>query len=412
MKRNAIETEQTMKENTGWKNNKRGHLLPRIHGMILAACVAVLAVFPRGQAAAAQSEQGPELYCAKLKNFVVPLKVLETTRSNPKKMKHAELFVEVSINGVTCWRSPGIEFQEGTRQEHFVFPDDTMFPLWWQLGNDVFVQVKMAPNKALAKAGKGGIGASIGGGVGGVVGGVTGGVIAGTAAAAGSSVLASSFAGAAAGTAAGPAGWIAGAAIGAGIGIAGGALLGGGTGALLPVKGERVVVSFVLPSDRFALNGTLETKVDPSSDDLLLSGKATMEWQGLLLKNTVPGGSLYPKKTYVVRARATCLSDQAEGFKTGAEYYLRLKAPGLDAPAELGLGKLSANTVLPLGYALVLKNSDGGSSIEIRRKKVGRDVLVFRAASEKADGRDWVFCGKHEDSNGSFVEFETLSLEE
>lgn len=354
----------------------------------VASMVAI--VLSGGMTAMAEDTTPAELYYVQLKSVVIPNRLLSSVINEKGKraaLADSRLYVEVSKNGAIYWRSPALEAKSEGHQEQFDFPQDkleTSFALMWKTNDNILVQVMVAENKALAKAMPAGF-----------VG--VGGALAGAAVGA---------AGAAACT--GGLGAPAGAVIGAIVGAVGG----GGAGFLLtPVKGAREIVSFSLPTTDFGLNGTLEKNVE-SADDMLLSGQAKIIWEGWQRQDKVASGDLDLQKKYVVRLRGVHLSDKARKYAADGDYYMLISLFGEEKPIELDLGKLPANAEIAFEKTVVLKNLGGDSAVEIRRKRIGHDDLVFRAAQGATNGKSWVFCGKAEDDNGSFVEFDTFPTEQ
>ena len=193
----------------------------------------------------------------------------------------------------------------------------------------------------------------------------------------------------------------AGALIGAAIGFFGGA----GIGAVIPVEGARTVISFILPSDEFGLDGELGKKIVFSTGDI---GKASVSLDGRQRRDALAQNGLELQKKYVVRLRSVCLSSKAPKFKEGAEYYMLVTLYGEEKPLRIDLPRIPKDAIVPLEDILVLKNCGGESAIEIRRKNIGKDVLVFKAKQGMTNGTSWVFIGKSSDDNGSFVEFDTF----
>lgn len=338
---------------------------------------------------AEQSTAPAELYHVQLKNVTVPrsllLKVLNE-KGSKAMLVDSMLYVEVSKNGDTLYRSPAFAVEKDGKQEQFNFQQDnseTSFALMWKPSDEVFVSVKVAEKRALVKAstaGAGGLaGAAAGAGIGAVCAAPAGGI-----------------------------GAPVGALIGAGIGFFGGA----GLGSLVPVAGEREVVSFIAPTNEFGLDGKLEKDVGSSVDDVLIGGKASILLKGALRRDAVAQNGLKLQKKYVVRIRNFRISSKAKKFKEGAEYYMLLSLFGEEKPRKIDLPPIQSDIEVPMEIFFVSKNVGGASSVEIRRKSLGRDPLIFKASQGATNGNSWVFIGKSSDDNGSFVEFETFPVEE
>lgn len=331
-----------------------------------------------------------ELYSVQLKNVVVPRKLLSSVvsaKGTQAALADSRLYVEVVRNGEICWRSPLKTVDEDGTQERFDFPQnlrETSFAIMWKPGDDLSVQVKVAENKALVKATTTGAGAGAGAGIGALIGGVAAGAFTGGLGA--------------------PAGALIGAAIGGGAGA--------GIGAVVPAVGAREVVSFPVQGSSFGLDGVLEKDI-ATSDNLLLSGVAKVEFVGKQRKDTIPTGKLELQKKYVVRLRKVFISGKASEYESGAKYYMVLTLFGEDKPFEVDLGNIDQDTTIPFENTFVFKNIGGTSAVEIRRRRWWRgDAVVFKARQGQTGGTSWIFCGKAEDDAGSFVEFETFPAED
>lgn len=339
---------------------------------------------------AEQSAAPAELYHVQLKNVTVPrsllLKVLNE-KGSKAVLVDTRLYVEVSRNGTAIYRSPALVVEKEGKQEQFNFPQDnreTSFALMWKPSDEVFISVKVAENKALVKASTAGAGG-----------------LAGAAAGAGIGAVG-------AGVCSGGLGAPAGALIGAAIGFFGG----GAIGAAVPVAGAREVVSFAATSNKFGLDGELEKDVGSSDDDVLIRGKASILLKGGQRQDSVVQNGLQLQKKYVVRLRSVSISGKAPKFKENAEYYMLLSLFGEEKPRKIDLPPIQSDIEVPMEIFFVLKNVGGASSVEIRRKSLGRDPLIFRASQGSTNGSSWVFIGKPSDDIGSFVEFETFPIEE
>lgn len=324
-----------------------------------------------------------ELFHVQLKDVVIPEELLKTAlekKGHQAMLVNSQLYVEVSRTGEVIWRSPAIEVKSGDEKEQFEFQQDrpdTSFALMWKPGDRIVVSVKVAEKEAFVKASTTGAGGAAG-------------------ALAGAGIGA---AGAAAFT--GGLGAPAGALIGAAIGFFGGA----GIGAVIPVEGARTVISFILPSDEFGLDGELGKKIVFSTGDI---GKASVSLDGRQRRDALAQNGLELQKKYVVRLRSVCLSSKAPKFKEGAEYYMLVTLYGEEKPLRIDLPHIPKDAIVPLEDILVLKNCGGESAVEIRRKGVGRDVQMFKAMQGATNGSSWIFIGKSSDDNGSFVEFDTF----
>ena len=324
-----------------------------------------------------------ELFHVQLTKVEIPKELLKKAleEKGPQAMLvNSQLYVEISRNGGVIWRSPGVEVKNGVEKEEFMFEQDktdTSFALMWKPGDRIVVSVKVAEKEAFVKAAN----ASAGGAAGALAGAAIG------------------AAGAAAFT--GGLGAPAGALIGAAIGFFGGA----GIGAVVPVEGARTVVSFVVPSDEFGLNGELGKKIVFSAGNV---GKASVSLEGRQRRDAVGQNGLELQKKYVVRLRSVCLSSKSPKFKEGAEYYMIVSLDGEEKPLRIDLPRIPKDAIVPLEDILVLKNCGGESAIEIKRKNVVKDVLVFKAMQGATNGSSWIFIGKSSDDNGSFVEFDTF----
>lgn len=355
---------------------------------VLAIALCAIITTP---SAAEQSAAPAELYHVQLKNVTVPrsllLKVLNE-KGSKAVLVDTRLYVEVCRNGTAIYRSPALVVEKEGKQEQFNFPQDnreTSFALMWKPSDEVFVSVKVAENKALVKASTAGAGG-----------------LAGAAAGAGIGAVG-------AGVCSGGLGAPVGALIGAAIGFFGG----GAIGAAVPVAGAREVVSFIATSDRFGLDGKLEKDVGSSDDDVLIGGKASIQLKGGQRLDAVAQNGLQLQKKYVVRLRSVSISSKAPKFKENEKYYMLVSLSGEDKPLKIDLPNLrSANIINPMENTIVLKNVGGESSVEIRRKSVGRDPLVFKAMQGATNGSSWVFIGKSYDDSGSFVEFDTFPVED
>ena len=339
---------------------------------------------------AEQTQTTAELYHVQLKNVVIPrsllLKVLNE-KGSKAMLVDSMLYVEASKNGATIYRSPAIAVEKDGKQEQFNFKQDnreTSFALMWKPSDEVFISVKVAESKALVKASTAGAGGAAG-------------------ALAGAGIGAASAAAFTGGL-----GAPAGALIGAGIGFFSGA----GLGSLVPVAGEREVISFIAPVDKFGLDGKIEKDVGASDDDVLIDGKASILLKGGQRQDAVAQNGLKLQKKYVVRIRSARISTKAKKFKEGAEYYMLISLFGEKKPIKIELPPIHGDVVVPMESFVILKNAGGDSSVEVRRKSLGRDPMVFEATQGATNGNSWVFIGKPSDDNGSFVEFETFPVEE
>jgi hypothetical protein len=324
-----------------------------------------------------------ELFHVQLKDIIIPKKLLKKAveeKGRQAMLVNSQLYAEVSRMGEVIWRSPYVDVDIEAGKEKFTFAQDkpeTSFALMWKPGDRIVVSVKVAEKSALVKAST-----------------TTAGGVAGALAGAGIGA-----AGAAAFS--GGLGAPAGALIGAAIGFFSGA----GIGVLVPVEGARTVVSFAVPSDEFGLNGILEKRVAFSADDV---GTALVSLEGGQRRDTIAQNGLELQKKYVVRLRSVNISSKAPKYKEGEEYYMLVSLFGEEKPLKIDLPPVPADTVVPLETTLVLKNCGGESSVEIRRKSAGRDPQVFKAVQGPTNGSSWIFIGKSEDDDGSFVEFDTF----
>lgn len=323
-----------------------------------------------------------ELFHVQLKDVVIPKELLKKAveeKGRQAMLVDSKLYVEISRMGEVIWRSPYVDVDMEAGKETFKFAQDkpeTSFALMWKPGDRIVVSVKVAEKAALVKAST-----------------TTAGGVAGALAGAGiGAVGAAAFSGGL--------GAPAGALIGAAIGLFGGA----GIGAVIPVEGARTVVSFAIPSDEFGLDGKLEKRVF-SADDI---ETVSVLLEGGQRQDAIAQNGLELQKKYVVRLRSVSISSKAPKFEEGEEYYMLVSLFGEEKPLEIDLPPIPADTIVPLETTLVLKNCGGESAVEIRRKRTGRDPLVFKAIQGPTNGSSWIFIGKSEDDHGSFVEFDTF----
>lgn len=337
------------------------------------------------------STANAELFHVQLKNVVIPKELLRAAVSEKglqAALVDSKLYVEVSRMGETIFRYVIGTVKPNENKEEFAVPTNevaTSFALMWRPGDRIVVSVKVAETEAFVEATK----TSAGG-------------IAGALAGAGIGAVG-------AGVCSGGLGAPAGALVGAAIGFFGGA----GAGALVPVNGERTVISFVAPTDEFGLNGTLEKSVSFSKDSVV---KASILLEGGQRQDSVAQGGLELQKKYIVRLRSVHLSSDAPKIQDNAAYYMLVSLYGEKKPLEIELPPLSANTTVPMEKTLVLLNAGGESKVEIRRKSIGPDALVFEAVQGPTNGSSWLFIGKAKSKlkgdNKSFVEFDTFPTEE